>query len=105
MLSNRLANTFRTAMFCLLATVSLPQTSHATTVRMKTVLGPIDIVLYDQEVPSQVANFLALVNSGAYDNSAFASGLAFWAGWPRGTSQSVTWFQLRSARAHQVLDA
>ncbi len=80
MLSNRLANAFRTAMFCLLATVSLPQSSHATTVRMKTVLGPIDIVLYDQDAPSQVANFLAAVKSGVYDNSAFASGVGLLGG-------------------------
>ena len=38
-------------------------------VRLVTVLGPIDITLYDTEAPLTVANFLSYVNSGAYSNS------------------------------------
>lgn len=41
----------------------------ATTVRMTTSLGNIDIVLLDSAAPQTVANFLAYVNEGAYDSS------------------------------------
>ena len=40
----------------------------ATTVRLTTSLGPIDIVLYD-DAPRTMTNFLAYVNSNAYANS------------------------------------
>ena len=41
----------------------------ATTVRLQTNLGAIDIALYDAAAPRTVANFLAYVNSGKYVNS------------------------------------
>jgi cyclophilin family peptidyl-prolyl cis-trans isomerase len=47
----------------------LPVACKATTVRMQTTLGPIDVVLYDTAAPRTVANFLTYVNSGAYKNS------------------------------------
>lgn len=43
--------------------------AQATTVRLETVLGPVDIELYDAEAPLTVANFLNYVNSGAYNGS------------------------------------
>lgn len=39
---------------------------QATTVRMTTPLGAIDVELYDSAAPKTVANFLNYVNSGAY---------------------------------------
>jgi cyclophilin family peptidyl-prolyl cis-trans isomerase len=45
--------------------------AHATTVRLQTTLGNIDIELYDTATPRTVANFLAYLNSGAYNNSFF----------------------------------
>lgn len=41
----------------------------ATTVRLTTSLGAIDIMLYDDTAPRTVANFLGYVNSDAYRNS------------------------------------
>lgn len=43
--------------------------AHATTVRLTTTQGNIDIDLYDNDAPRTVANFLSYVNSGAYNNS------------------------------------
>ena len=43
--------------------------AQATTVRMTTPLGAIDIELYDSAAPKTVANFLNYVNSGAYLNT------------------------------------
>ncbi len=54
------------AMFFSLA---IPAVSDATTVRLQSVMGPIDITLYDNAAPRTVNNFLAYVNSGAYNNS------------------------------------
>ncbi|MCX7175701.1 MAG: peptidylprolyl isomerase [Proteobacteria bacterium] len=51
----------------LLTTVAA--TSQATTVRLQTTLGVVDIQLFDVAAPKAVANFLAYVNSGAYDNT------------------------------------
>jgi peptidyl-prolyl cis-trans isomerase A (cyclophilin A) len=47
----------------------LPAVTHATTVRLNTPLGAIDVVLYDTAAPRTVANFLAYVNGGSYRNS------------------------------------
>src|SRR4051812_32818092 len=43
--------------------------AYATTVRMHTSLGNIDIELLDADAPITVANFLAYVTRGAYDSS------------------------------------
>ncbi len=49
--------------------LALPAVAIATTVRLTTVLGAIDVELYDDAAPKTVANFLAYVNSGAYRNT------------------------------------
>ena len=46
-----------------------PPVADATTVRLQTSLGNIDVDLYDAAAPLTVANFLSYVRSGAYDNS------------------------------------
>ncbi len=48
--------------------MSIPS-GEATTVRLQTNVGAIDIALYDAAAPRTVANFLAYVNSGRYVNS------------------------------------
>lgn len=40
----------------------------ATIVRVQTALGSFDVNLYDRGAPATVANFLAYVNAGAYNN-------------------------------------
>jgi cyclophilin family peptidyl-prolyl cis-trans isomerase len=45
--------------------------AHATIVQFQTVLGTFEVNLYDQATPATVANFLAYVNAGAYDNAVF----------------------------------
>jgi peptidyl-prolyl cis-trans isomerase A (cyclophilin A) len=47
----------------------LPMTLQATVVRLQTVLGVVDIELFDSEAPRTVANFLNYLNVGAYNNS------------------------------------
>ncbi len=49
----------------------LPMASSATTVRLETTLGNIDIALFDAAAPQTVANFLTYVRSGAYNSSFF----------------------------------
>ncbi len=51
--------------------LSSPASAFATTVRMRTSLGVIDIELMDNAAPATVANFLSYVTSGAYVNSFF----------------------------------
>ena len=46
----------------------LAPAANATIVQFQTVLGPFEVNLYDQNTPATVANFLAYVNSGAYNN-------------------------------------
>ena len=41
-------------------------TLPSNTVRMQTILGPIDVTLYDQKTPITVDNFLHYIDSGAY---------------------------------------
>ncbi len=49
--------------------LAAPLAAWATTVRLATTLGAIDILLYDQAAPRTVANFLAYVQGDAYRNS------------------------------------
>ena len=49
--------------------LAVPAVSNATTVRLPTSVGVIDINLYDAAAPRTVANFLNYVNSGTYNNS------------------------------------
>ncbi len=49
----------------------LAQGANATIVQFQTVLGPFEVNLYDESTPETVANFLAYVNAGAYDNVVF----------------------------------
>jgi len=53
----------------LAAVLAVPAVSSATTVRLQTTKGNIDIQLFDAAAPLTVANFLNYVNSGAYVNS------------------------------------
>ncbi|MGY0645298.1 MAG: peptidylprolyl isomerase [Paraglaciecola chathamensis] len=43
--------------------------SHATEVQIRTVLGDVNINLFDNTTPQTVENFLSYVNSGAYANN------------------------------------
>lgn len=43
--------------------------TQATTVQFQTVLGDFEVNLYDKATPETVANFLAYVNAGAYENN------------------------------------
>lgn len=49
--------------------LAFPAICPASTVSMQTVLGEIDIELFDAAAPLTVANFMNYVNSGAYNNS------------------------------------
>lgn len=49
--------------------LAFPAISPASTVSMQTVLGEIEIELFDAAAPLTVANFMNYVNSGAYNNS------------------------------------
>jgi cyclophilin family peptidyl-prolyl cis-trans isomerase len=53
----------------MLLLLARPAVTLATTVRLATSFGAIDIVLYDAATPLTVANFLTYVNSGAYGSS------------------------------------
>ncbi len=64
-----LCNRCARATLAILSLLLVPAATHATTVRLNTTLGAIDIVLYDVAAPRTVANFLAYVNGGAYRNS------------------------------------
>jgi len=62
-------NRFFLAALALSFATLFPAVSAATTVRLATSVGAIDITLYDAAAPRTVANFLTYVNSGAYRNS------------------------------------
>jgi cyclophilin family peptidyl-prolyl cis-trans isomerase len=62
-------NRFVSAPLAMLLALALPAVAHATTVRLTTSVGAVDIVLYDGAAPRTVANFLNYVNSGAYRKS------------------------------------
>jgi peptidyl-prolyl cis-trans isomerase A (cyclophilin A) len=47
----------------------LAATTQATTVQIQTVMGNIEVNLFDKTTPETVKNFLSYVNSGAYTNS------------------------------------
>jgi cyclophilin family peptidyl-prolyl cis-trans isomerase len=55
----------------LAAMLSLPQLAAATTVRMITTLGTIDIQLYDDQAPKTVTNFLRYAGRGDYSRNGF----------------------------------
>ncbi|MEP7157706.1 MAG: peptidylprolyl isomerase [Betaproteobacteria bacterium] len=67
-LRNKLLHASLTSLVALAALLA-PAASHATSVRLQTVKGPVDLVLYDNAAPRTVANFLSYVNSGAFNNS------------------------------------
>jgi len=54
--------------FCVLL---LPQTAAASTVRVETTLGVIDMALFDTAAPATVTNFMNYVQSGAFDSTFF----------------------------------
>jgi peptidyl-prolyl cis-trans isomerase A (cyclophilin A) len=47
----------------------IPLSAHATVVEVRTVLGDIQVNLFDETTPATVANFLSYVNSAAYVNN------------------------------------
>lgn len=47
----------------------LPVTVNATVVTIQTVLGDVEVNLFDETTPATVDNFLSYVNSGAYANN------------------------------------
>ena len=51
--------------------LAFPVSGWASVVRMETSRGIIEVQLFDTEAPLTVANFLAYVSSGAYNNSFF----------------------------------
>jgi len=51
------------------ALLSATASAHSSVVRFDTVLGAIDVQLYDDAVPLTVANFLSYVNSGRYSGT------------------------------------
>ncbi len=57
------------AALAMLLVAALPAASDATTVRLMTSAGAIDVKLHDDAAPRTVANFLAYVRGGAYRNS------------------------------------
>ncbi|MCY7388722.1 MAG: peptidylprolyl isomerase [Burkholderiales bacterium] len=68
MFSNR-SNRHILIQLAILFVLALPPIANASTVRLQTAIGAIDITLYDAAAPRTVANFLTYVNSGAYRNS------------------------------------
>jgi peptidyl-prolyl cis-trans isomerase A (cyclophilin A) len=68
----------RSVSAALAATLLFSANTEATVVQIQTVLGNIDINLFDEATPETVRNFLSYVNSGAYmDNVVHRSDPAF----------------------------
>ncbi len=59
------------ATLLLIATTVFSSAANASIVRIETILGDIEINLYDNATPATVANFLAYVQTGAYTESIF----------------------------------
>lgn len=53
----------------LLALAGFGGTAHATTVQFQTSMGDFEVNLFDKTTPATVANFLAYVADGAYDDT------------------------------------
>ena len=64
------------ATLLLIATTALSGAANATIVRIETVLGDIEINLYDNATPATVANFLNYVENGGYTDSIFHRSVA-----------------------------
>lgn len=54
---------------CLGAGLLMAQAGSATTVQFQTVLGDVEVNLFDKTTPETVKNFLAYVNANAYTNT------------------------------------
>ena len=57
------------ALAVLSLSVLLSLSAQATVVEVQTILGPIEVNLFDEATPATVENFLNYVNSGAYVNN------------------------------------
>jgi len=55
----------------LLVLLTIPASADNATVRLSTTAGPIDVVLYADQAPKTVANFLQLVDEGFYNGLIF----------------------------------
>jgi peptidyl-prolyl cis-trans isomerase A (cyclophilin A) len=55
----------------LISSLFIGAPGYATTVQFQTVLGNVEVNLFDKTTPETVKNFLSYVNSGAYANTLF----------------------------------